>query len=847
MSNNSNNNFITSKKFWISLSLLSMLSLTSLSILLNKKMLILTQDIYKNSLKSLVNTSKTALISNVERIKRETILWSRKKEVIAFARRLNSLKDKSKELKKNHNEIYAVLNPRKDILNYEGYFIISLDGINLASSRLSNIGLKSILLSDKKSWERMKNGEVVLTKLMQSDVPLESDDGTLVSKRSTMFTGTPIYSETGKVIAIGALRINPRGIIWNILERGRTGNFGETYAIDENGILQSPIRFVEELKEISPIKQDGVLNFKVLDPSGEPTKMMKSLSNKKSGFNFEGYSDYRGINVIGIWEWVDELNIGIASEIKKDEAFSLYNSFFYFVWGFCFVVSILSSYLIRLIQKKIISRVKADEAESLSEKIQAMAQIGAWEVNMLDKKRSWTSEIYNIFEVPTESNIQEISFYDFFIESSAIEFNNHFYKCQHMGLSFSEDLEIISFKGARRWIRITGEAVFDKNGSILKIVGTIQNVSLSIQKSKEIKLLFDSINSSAIVGMTDKSGRITYANDYFYKISKFEKGELIGKNHRVLNSGEHSKEFFENLWSTISSGKIWSGEIKNKAKDGTFYWTFSTISPDFDQNGNIEGYTAIRSDITKNKEMEFQIELERSKAIHSSKLALIGEMATGMAHEINNPLTVISGYMLLLRKLDKELDGKICNAIEKIENSVLRISKIIDSVRKFSRKEDGIEPITNNVNQIIEETLNIIKAKSFKQKVELKVKNISDTAEVLCDPLAIEQVLVNLISNAIDENQTKDEAWVEISFEKNEKESLFIIRDSGLGIEESKIDSIFNPFFTTKSIGEGTGLGLSISKGIVEDHGGQLRYELIDGHTAFIISLPIENVSKIAS
>ena len=331
----------------------------------------------------------------------------------------------------------------------------------------------------------------------------------------------------------------------------------------------------------------------------------------------------------------------------------------------------------------------------------------------------------------------------------------------------------------------------------------------------------------------------------FCELSKYSEDELMGQNHRILKSDEHSDEFFTTMWNAISSGQVWEGEIKNRAKDGSFYWLKSTIIPVADSEDNITNFVAIRSDITKEKEIQSkllemegklvsqnenlisEVEKKSSELVRSERLATIGTMASRVAHDLKNPLTIMHTYAeMLTPEILSKLDSKDKEKWFRMQNSIFDMSRIIEDVLDFARTTE-IKKKSVSFQSVLKLAMNHVKS-SYGITINLPENNF----KINCDARKIEGVLSNIINNAVQAIDGQGE--IDIETKSNSEFLKILIKDSGPGISVENLDKIFEPMFTTKSTG--TGLGLVICKSIVEQHGGNISVS--NKPTTFTITLP---------
>jgi len=366
---------------------------------------------------------------------------------------------------------------------------------------------------------------------------------------------------------------------------------------------------------------------------------------------------------------------------------------------------------------------------------------------------------------------------------------------------------------------------------------------LALQSSfAELSFQKRALDEHAIVSITDAHGEITYVNDKFSVVSGYSREELMGQNHSLVNSGEHSQTFFKDLWRTIACGRTWHGEIKNRKKDGEPYWVASTIVPTLNEAGRPISYIAIRTDITNIKKNEALLR-------RSQKMESIGELAGGIAHDFNNLLGVIIGNIDLISvKLDS--DGKLKQRLATAQNAALRGASLTRRLLNFSRQSDEVHsPV--NIGEVISEFKELI-SKSLTASIAIEIYKADDLWMAELNPDDFEDVLINLSLNARDAMPNGGSLIIEVTNTvldarfMGTKDKLktgeyveVAISDTGIGMAKEITEKIFDPFFTTKGKGEGTGLGLAMVYGFVQRARGHISvYSEMGIGTTFRIYLP---------
>lgn len=344
-------------------------------------------------------------------------------------------------------------------------------------------------------------------------------------------------------------------------------------------------------------------------------------------------------------------------------------------------------------------------------------------------------------------------------------------------------------------------------------------------RAKELEDFRYALDQSAIVAITDVRGAISYVNDKFCEISGYQREELLGQDHRLINSAYHPKAFIRDLWRTIASGEVWRGELRNRAKNGAYYWVDTTIVPFLDDRGKPYQYVAIRYDITARKLAEQQL-------VDQASLARLGEMAAVVAHEVRNPLAGLRGALqILLQRVGAE---RAEHAV--IVEMIKRLDGLNDRVTDLLRYAKPRTPQLARVplRGLIESTVATLHRDPAMARLHVSVEGADVPA--IGDVELLHEVFLNLLLNAGQAMEGK--GIVRVTVEGGAMARVGV-HDQGPGIPPMLESKLFEPFFTTKRAG--TGLGLAIVRRLVELQHGTVTFESTTSQgTTVVVTLPLD-------
>jgi len=384
------------------------------------------------------------------------------------------------------------------------------------------------------------------------------------------------------------------------------------------------------------------------------------------------------------------------------------------------------------------------------------------------------------------------------------------------------------------------------DGSVAGLIGGILDITERKQAEVEMRKLSRAAEySPETIVITDAQGRIEYVNPAFVKITGYSVEEALGQTPRLLKSGQHTPDFYKDLWATIQTGQVWHGEFCNRKKNGDLYWEAAAIAPILDAQGAIINFVGIKEDISGQKEIAEQLRhaVEAAESANQAK----SDFLASMSHELRTPLNAIIGFSeVLADQTFGELNPKQSKYVGNVLEAGRHLLSLINDILDLSKVEAGkmiCAPESVRVHALLADALVMVKERAAKNRLNLTL-DAPDDLTVQADPRMLKQIMFNLLSNAV--KFTPPGGSIMVEAERYETDLWFTVADTGIGIKPADRERIFEAFEQVDSSHarkhQGTGLGLALVKKFVELHGGRVWVESSgEGQgSVFRFTLPME-------
>jgi PAS domain S-box-containing protein len=508
-------------------------------------------------------------------------------------------------------------------------------------------------------------------------------------------------------------------------------------------------------------------------------------------------------------------------------------------------------------QTQALNREKIRLAEA-----QKLAHIGNWEWNLETNIFSWSEELFRIYKLDP----QEIVTYERLLALTHPADREYVKNMMDRSVSakkpFNFYYRIIREDKTIRTLDAKGEVITDEDAKVVRVIGTVQDVSERVNEEEMEKLAVAATKSNNSVVIADKEGRIKWINEGFTKLTGYTLDEVLDTHGEILRKGSDTglsqqTNFYQ---SVIREKKPIIYESKNFAKDGREYWVITTLTPVLSKDGSVERILAIESDITLRKKIEEELiqankvaeqslkeandavqELMKARKELEELMKVKEQFLANMSHEIRTPMNAIVGFTSLLLKT--ELTPEQRQYINAVKTSGENLLVIINDILDFSKIQSGkfvFEEIEFRLSQVFSTFTELMLPKSAEKNIQLLTKiNKEIPDHLIGDPTRLNQIFLNLVGNAIKFTERGEvKVTVDLLEETEDTVNLhFEVKDTGIGIPENKLSSVFEGFTqasneTTRKYG-GTGLGLTIVKQLIEMQGGNIsvRSKVGEGST----------------
>ncbi len=780
---------------------------------------------------------------------------------------------------------------------FVGFVIFDSTGLQVATMLNEPLGERR-LINKSVFFYRSMQGETVVSNPFEADVNLPDENGILRPNQTTQFVSTPIKDQSGKIVGVLAFRLNPSKEFGKILALSRFGKTGETYAFNDEALLISSSRFDSQLKQMGLLstEESSIFKIQIRNPGRELrkrpiskeesidswplTEMAKNTLSKNSHVNVDGYNDYRGVPVVGVGTWMEDQQLGIATEIDSEEAFAPLNILMFWYWLF-FGLLLVSGIVGLFLRSRILKTHK--QTQENQDRLSSLTNIISDSVIAIDKKgtvQAVNPAVEKVFGYSPKELLGE----------NVKKLMPEPYCSEH-----DSYLENYLRTGEKKIINLVSEVIgLRKDGTVFPMelsvsesttndekvfVGILRNISdrksneKAIESANRDRNLILNSAGEGIFGL-DLEGKTTFANPTACKLLGYTEGQLIGKGQHALihhsypDGNPYPRENCH-IYAAFKEGREFNEceEVFWK-KDGSSFPVEYTSKPILDE-GKVIGAVITFTDITSRKAAEDELqqayhkleerikertqELNLAKELAESHNHAKSEFLSRMSHELRTPMNAILGFAQIMDESRRDpLSETHKSRIHQILKAGNHLLALINEVLDLARIEAGkitvsLEPV--QIAEIVRDVLNVTRPMAEKFKITL-VDQISSFNQdyVLADKTRLKQVLLNLVSNGIKYN--RKEGCVTLSLESRDtSEHNILVTDTGMGIPPESIEKIFDPFDrlgAENSRTEGTGIGMTISKKLVELMNGSICVQSNPGKgSQFTVSLPACNPTAV--
>ncbi|MBD3167386.1 PAS domain S-box protein [bacterium] len=425
-----------------------------------------------------------------------------------------------------------------------------------------------------------------------------------------------------------------------------------------------------------------------------------------------------------------------------------------------------------------------------------------------------------------------------------------------------EEFLVQAGNGDKMWIMVQSAPIRDEDGVIIAAVMNFEDITAHKNVNERVYLQDRALTAAYnAIMITDADGVIQWVNEGLKAMTGYDERDVVGRHVAVFRSGEHSDEFYDEIWERIQHGEPWSGELLSRRKDGTIYPELQTVTPVRDRAGNIQHFIAIKQDISDRKKAEEDRKRFEAETFSNFHLTQLGLIASGIVHNLRNPASIIqSNADFSLDKLEELLSSgetdsrKLFDALEenaarlkKIQGAAERVAGIIDDIMIYHQQNVNEEKTLLDLNGVLEVDVGLLQSDMFiKHQIEVRRSFHTEPLLVRARAGTISQMFTNLVTNARDAMMDSERRVLSIRTGRSDGEAWLEVHDTGSGIPEGLLERLGTPFMTTKrdderarKRGSGNGLGLYMIRRNLERLHGRMDVTSQPGNTRFRLYIPL--------